>query len=131
MVVATREAVARAREGHGPTLIEAVTYRLLPHSTADDPTKYRSDADVRVWEAKEPLPRLRRYLSARGVVDDALHAQFEAEADVEVRAAIERAEARMRAASPLDMFDHVYADVPEEVATQREEFARELDEQGR
>jgi pyruvate dehydrogenase E1 component alpha subunit len=128
MVAATREAVARARGGHGPTLIEAVTYRLLPHSTADDPTKYRSDADVRLWEAKEPLPRFRRYLTAKGVVDDALHARLEAEVDVEVRAAIERAEARMQAASPLDMFDHVYADVPPGVAAQRAEFQRELEE---
>ena len=128
MVVATREAVARAREGHGPTLIEAVTYRLLGHSTADDPAKYRNEADVALWEAKEPLPRLRRYLTAKGVVDDALHVRLEAEVDAEVRAAIERAEARMRAASPLEMFDHVYGDVPAEVARQREELARELGE---
>jgi pyruvate dehydrogenase E1 component alpha subunit len=127
MVAATREAVARARQGHGPTLIEAVTYRLLGHSTADDPAKYRSDADVRAWEAKEPLPRFRRYLAAKGLVDDALHGELEAEADAEVRAAIERAEGRMREAQPLDMFDHVYADVPAEVRAQREEFIRELE----
>jgi pyruvate dehydrogenase E1 component alpha subunit len=128
MVAATREAVARARQGRGPTLIEAVTYRLLGHSTADDPAKYRSDAEVQAWEAKEPLPRLRRYLAAKGVVDDALHARFEAEADAEVRAAIERAEARMRDARPLDMFDHVYAEVPVEVLAQREELLKEQDE---
>jgi pyruvate dehydrogenase E1 component alpha subunit len=131
MVAATREAVALARQGRGPTLIEAVTYRLLAHSTADDPAKYRSEADTRLWEAKEPLPRLRRYLAAKGVVDDALHAQLEVEVDAEVRAAIERAEARMREARPLAMFDHVYADLPAEVATQREEFARELGEDRR
>jgi pyruvate dehydrogenase E1 component alpha subunit len=128
MVVATREAVARAREGRGPTLIEAVTYRLLGHSTADDPTKYRSEADVRPWEAKEPLPRFRRYLAGKGIVDDALHARFEAEADAEVRAAIERAEAQMRAASPLDMFDHVYGDVPAEVEAQRRDFVQEVED---
>jgi pyruvate dehydrogenase E1 component alpha subunit len=128
MVAATREAVARARQGRGPTLIEAVTYRLLGHSTADDPAKYRSAAEVQAWEAKEPLPRLRRYLASKGVVDDALHARFEAEADAEVRAAIERAEARMRDARPLDMFDHVYADVPAEVLAQREELVKEQDE---
>jgi pyruvate dehydrogenase E1 component alpha subunit len=128
MVAVTRDAVARAREGGGPTLIEAVTYRLTPHSTADDPTKYREDAEVKVWEAREPLPRLRRYLEARGLVDDALHSRFEAEVDAEVRAAIERAEIRMREASPLDMFAHVYADVPAEVEAQRQEFVRELDE---
>jgi pyruvate dehydrogenase E1 component alpha subunit len=130
MVAATREAVTRAREGHGPSLIEAVTYRLLGHSTADDPAKYRAEAEVRAWETKEPLPRFRRYLTAKGVVNDALHAQLEAEADAEVRAAIERAEARMRDARPLDMFDHVYADVPAEVLAQREEFRREQGEPG-
>ncbi len=127
MVTVTREAVARAREGGGPTLIEAVTYRLTPHSTADDPRKYREDAEVAAWEAREPLPRLRRYLETKGLVDDALHARFEAEVDAEVRAAIERAEARMRAARLIDMFDHVYGDVPAEVSAQREELAKELD----
>jgi pyruvate dehydrogenase E1 component alpha subunit len=125
---ATREAMALARQGGGPTLIEAVTYRLTGHSTADDPAKYRSDAEVREWEGKEPLPRFRRYLAAKGVVDDALHQRLEAEVDAEVRAAIERAEARMQEARPLDMFDHVYGDVPAEVLAQREALARELDE---
>jgi pyruvate dehydrogenase E1 component alpha subunit len=120
--------VARARQGGGPSLIEAVTYRLLGHSTADDPAKYRDEAELRAWEAKEPLPRFRRYLAAKGVVDDALHAQLETEADAEVRAAIERAEARMRDARPLDMFDHVYGDVPAEVLAQHEEFRREQTE---
>ena len=127
MVVATGEAVARAREGRGPSLIEAVTYRLLPHSTADDPTKYRDEADTRLWEGKEPLPRFRRYLEGKGLVDPARQGELEAEVDAEVRAAIERAEARMAAASPLDMFDHVYGDVPAGVEAQRREFERELE----
>ena len=130
MVAATREAVARAREGGGPTLIEAVTYRLTGHSTADDPKKYRDEAEVKEWEAREPLPRLRRYLEAKGLVDDALHARFETEVDAEVRAAIERAETRMQAARPLDMFDYVYAERPAEVEAQRQEFAREVGEGG-
>jgi pyruvate dehydrogenase E1 component alpha subunit len=128
MVSATREAVARARQGRGPTLIEAVTYRLTGHSTADDPAKYRSDADVRLWEGKEPLPRLRRYLTVKGVIDDTLHGRIETEVDAEVRAAIERAEARIGEARPLDMFDHVYGEVPAEVLAQRAEFLRELEE---
>jgi pyruvate dehydrogenase E1 component alpha subunit len=125
MVAATRDAVARAREGQGPTLIEAVTYRIAAHSTADDPTKYRSDDDVRLWEGREPLLRLRRYLTGKGVIDDAVHAELEAEADVEVRGAVERAEARMREARAVDMFDFVYADVPAEVLAQRAEFVQE------
>jgi pyruvate dehydrogenase E1 component alpha subunit len=128
MVAVTGEALARAREGGGPTLIEAVTYRLTGHSTADDPKKYRDEADVKAWEEREPLPRLRRYLEGKSLVDDSLHTRFEADADAEVRAAIERAEARMREARALDMFDHVYADVPAEVRAQREAFERELAE---
>jgi len=128
VVMATREAIDRAREGRGPSLIEAVTYRLAPHSTADDPKKYQDPAEVKLWEAREPLPRLRRYLQAKGVVDDALHARFEAEVDAEVRDAVERAEARMKAARPESMFDHVYGDVPAGVRAQREEFAREREE---
>ena len=128
VVMATREAIDRAREGRGPSLIEAVTYRLAPHSTADDPKKYQDPAEVKLWEAREPLPRFRRYLQAKGVVDDALHARFEAEVDAEVRDAVERAEARMKAARPESMFDHVYGDVPAEVRAQREEFVREQEE---
>ncbi len=119
--VATRDAVERARQGGGPTLIEAVTYRLLGHSTADDPAKYRSAAEVKEWEAKEPLLRLRRYLEAKGLVDEAAHARLDAEADAEVRAAIERAEARMRAARVDEMFDHVYAELPAETEAERGE----------
>jgi pyruvate dehydrogenase E1 component alpha subunit len=126
---ATREAVLRAREGQGPTLIEAVTYRLLGHSTADDPTRYRSDAEVREWEAKEPLPRFRRYLEAKGLVDDRLHAAWDAEADAEVQAAVGRAEARMREARLLDMFEHVYAELPAEVEAQHRELAPVLEAQ--
>jgi len=93
--VATRAAVERAQRGEGPTLIEAVTYRLSGHSTADDPTKYRSDVEVREWEAREPLPRFRRYLEQRGLLDDGLHVRLESEADTEVQEAVARAEARM------------------------------------
>ena len=127
---ATREAVERARQGGGPTLVEAVTYRLLGHSTADDPTKYRADAEVQDWEAKEPLPRFRRYLEAKGLVDERVHAELDAEVDAEVRAAIERAEARMQQASLLDMFDQVYAAPSAELEAQRRELDRSLENPG-
>jgi pyruvate dehydrogenase E1 component alpha subunit len=128
---ATREAVERARRGEGPTLIEAVTYRLSGHSTADDPTRYRSAAEVEEWEAKEPLPRFRRYLEAKGLLDGGLHARMEKEVDAEVRAAVDRAEGRMREASLATMFDHVYAELPDEVAVQRRAFEAALEERSR
>jgi pyruvate dehydrogenase E1 component alpha subunit len=123
--VATREAVDRARRGEGPTLVEALTYRLSLHTTADDPTKYRDDAEVKVWEAREPLPRFRRYLVAKGVIDAAEEAALEADVDAEIRSAVERAEARMQA-NLLDGFEQVYAEPTEELRAQREELQREL-----
>ena len=67
---ASREAVERARAGDGPTLIECVTYRLGVHTTADDPTKYRSDEEVKAWEQKDPLTRFRAYLEKKKLLDD-------------------------------------------------------------
>jgi pyruvate dehydrogenase E1 component alpha subunit len=123
--VATREAVDRARRGEGPTLIEALTYRLSLHTTADDPTKYRDEAEVKAWEAREPFPRFRRYLEGKGVLDAALEAVLEAEVDAEIRGAVERAEARMQA-NLLDGFDHVYAEPTAELRAQRGELEREI-----
>lgn len=127
--VATKQAVDRARQGGGPTLVEAVTYRLAMHTTADDPTKYQDPAEVKAWEAKEPLPRFRRYCETKGVVDDRIHARLEAEIDAEIREAVERAEARMEA-NLLSVFDHIYAEPPPELLAQREDVARHLEETG-
>jgi pyruvate dehydrogenase E1 component alpha subunit len=127
--VATKEAVERARRGEGPTLIEAVTYRLSLHTTADDPTKYRSEVEVKEWEAREPWPRFRRYLEAEGIVTEALDAKLEAEIDAEIRGAVERAEARMHPDLP-SVFDHVYAEPTATLTGQREELDRHLAETG-
>ena len=123
--LATKESAARAREDGTPTLIEAVTYRLSLHTTADDPTKYRGEAEVKAWEAREPFPRFRRYLEAKGVIDAASEAALEAEVDAEGRAAVERAEARMHAHLP-DGFEQVYAEPTPELRAQRAELEREL-----
>ncbi|MBI4608862.1 MAG: pyruvate dehydrogenase (acetyl-transferring) E1 component subunit alpha [Candidatus Rokubacteria bacterium] len=124
--VGTREAVERARAGKGPTFIECLTYRLGPHSTADDPTKYRSEEEVKAWEAKEPLLRFRRYLEGKGLLGEAGHAALEAEVEAEIREAVERAEARMDG-ELLDVFTHVYAQLPAELNEQKEQLARFLD----
>src|ERR671934_729829 len=76
---AAREAVERAREGDGPTLIECVTYRLGVHTTADDPTKYRSNEEVAEWERKDPLTRFAAYLKKKRLLDDGLEAQVDEE----------------------------------------------------
>lgn len=127
--VATAEAVERARQGRGPTLVEAVTYRLSMHTTADDPTKYRSEDEVKAWEAKEPLPRFRRYLQQKGLVDERIEAALEAEVDAQIREAVERAEARMKP-DLLEAFEHVYAARPPELEAQRQALARYLEATG-
>ncbi|GAA4371420.1 pyruvate dehydrogenase (acetyl-transferring) E1 component subunit alpha [Paeniglutamicibacter cryotolerans] len=75
VLAVTRWALERARRGEGPALIEAYTYRMSAHTTADDPTKYRLDADEQAWVARDPLTRLEAYLRSSGMADDAFFEQ--------------------------------------------------------
>jgi pyruvate dehydrogenase E1 component alpha subunit len=118
---AAREAVARARAGDGPTLIECVTYRLGVHTTADDPTKYRSAEEVAEWERKDPLTRFAAYMKKKRLLEEGLEAQV----DEEIAAAVARFEATAPA-DPLTMFDHVYAELPPDLKAQRETVAERL-----
>ena len=118
---ATREAVDRARAGDGPTLIECVTYRLAMHTTADDPTKYRSDEEVREWERTDPLTRFGVYLKTKSIAIDGI----EREVDEEIAEAIRRFES-MPPPDPLKMFEHVFAELPPGLAEQREEMSERL-----
>jgi pyruvate dehydrogenase E1 component alpha subunit len=122
---AGREAVERARSGGGPTLIECVTYRLGFHTTADDPTKYRSAEEVAAWEKKDPLTRFTAYLQKRNLLEEGL----EERVDAEIAAAVARFEA-MPPADALTMFDHVYAELPAHLRAQRESLARHLRDGG-
>jgi pyruvate dehydrogenase E1 component subunit alpha len=117
---ATKEAVDRARAGDGPTLIECVTYRLAMHTTADDPTKYRQPEEVAEWERKDPLTRFTAYLKKKRLYQD-----LDAEIDAEIAEAVRRFEA-MPPPDPLTMFDHVYAEPPDELARQRDALALRL-----
>jgi pyruvate dehydrogenase E1 component alpha subunit len=117
---AATEAVARARSGEGPTLIEAVTYRMSVHTTADDPKRYRNDDDVAPWRAKDPITRLQTYLADRGLITEAADAKLRKEIDDQIQSAIDRAEVMMAGmGNPLDMFDHLYADLHPELTAQR------------
>jgi pyruvate dehydrogenase E1 component alpha subunit len=103
----TTAALDRARRGEGPSLIEAFTYRMGAHTTSDDPTRYRTQAEVEQWRQRDPIDRLRRYLEAAGLVDDAFHADLEAEASRLAegwRAAVRS----MPDPAPSALFDHVY-----------------------
>jgi len=119
---AAKEAVDRARAGDGPTLIECVTYRLGVHTTADDPTKYRTNEEVAEWERKDPLTRFTAYLDKRGWLDNGV----EEAVDAEIAAAVQRFEA-FGPADPLVMFDHAYADRPAHLVAQRAEVAAGLE----
>ena len=124
---ATREAVERARSGGGPTLIECVTYRLSVHTTADDPKRYRSDEDVAVWQKRDPITRFQKYLSQKGLLSPEKIQALEAEIKAEIQAAVDRAERQMaQMGDPLEMFDHVYAEMPPDLRAQKAELAQEL-----
>jgi pyruvate dehydrogenase E1 component alpha subunit/2-oxoisovalerate dehydrogenase E1 component alpha subunit len=114
-----KEAVDRARAGSGPTFIECVTYRMGGHSSSDDPTRYRDDAEVKTWGERDPVVRFRRYLERRSLWDDAREEAATREAQERIGAAIKTAEAY--AQPPLDsMFDDVYATMPWHIKEQRE-----------
>jgi pyruvate dehydrogenase E1 component alpha subunit len=112
-------AVERARSGLGPTLIEARTWRLGAHNTADDPGRYVDPGELEARRADDPVVRLERFLRARNLLDDASRAELVAEIEAELDAAVAEAEAA-QAPGPAQLFDHVYLDPPVRVARQRE-----------
>src|SRR6266446_6641961 len=118
---ASREAVERARTGQGPTLIECVTYRLGVHTTADDPTKYRTDEEVKFWEQKDPLTRFRAYLEKKKLLEPGL----EEELDAEIARAVAVFES-LPPADPLTMFEHAYGELPAHLRAERQEMAERL-----
>jgi pyruvate dehydrogenase E1 component alpha subunit len=117
---AAEEAIATARAGGGPRLIEAVTYRLGDHTTADDAARYRSAEDVATRWKQEPIARLRAYLVDRMSWRKSEEEQVATECEQRVEAAIERYLATAPRA-PETMFDHLYAALPNAYAAQRKE----------
>jgi len=120
-----REAVDRARAGDGPTFIEAVTYRMGPHSSSDDPTRYRSDEEVERWRKRDPIDRFERYLRRTQLLDDAKRTQIEGEIQDEIGAAIREVEP-LGPPPPESMFDDVYKSTPWHLREQREELLETL-----
>jgi pyruvate dehydrogenase E1 component alpha subunit len=114
----TSRAVERARAGEGPTLIEARTYRMGPHNTADDPTRYVDPDELEAHRALDPIDRLRSYLMHEDLIGDGLESVMREEIDAEVEAALATAEARA-SARPQQIFDHVFADPPARMVGQR------------
>jgi len=124
---AAEEAIERARSGGGPTMIECVTYRMMMHTTADDPKRYRTEKEVEGWREKDPIIRFQKYLTEKGLISEKKIQALEAEIKDEIQAAVERAEEIMKTAGdPLDMFEHAYAEMPPHLVEQREELVQEL-----
>ncbi|CAN5169844.1 pyruvate dehydrogenase (acetyl-transferring) E1 component subunit alpha [soil metagenome] len=114
----TRSALERARRGDGPTFIEAVTYRMGPHTTADDPTRYRPAGELDEWAERDPISRLRSYLRTSGVLDDTGEAAVQAHAD-EVAAELRATCLAIADPHPLSMFAHVFSEPHRMIDEQR------------
>lgn len=122
----TRTALDNARHGQGPTLIEAYTYRMGAHTTTDDPTRYRIASEVEAWRAKDPLARVKAFLTKEQIADEAFFADVDEQANKEALNLRERVLA-MPDPQPLTLFDHVYPNGSPHVDAQREQMARYLD----
>ncbi len=114
----TAEALERARRGEGPTLIEAITYRVGPHTTADDPSRYRDHTEPVDWQRRDPLERVRLFLSERAAWTDEMQSEVEREAASTVEEAVQRAEA-LPAPTPEHLFGAMFAQTPPHLAEQR------------
>ncbi|MFO0739207.1 MAG: thiamine pyrophosphate-dependent dehydrogenase E1 component subunit alpha [Labilithrix sp.] len=114
-----RDAADRARSGGGPTLIEALTYRIGAHSTSDDPSRYRTDAEVESWKRKDPVDRLSKHLRAIGAVDDAWEAALEEKLTAEIAACVNEVE-KLPPPPRSSLFDDVYSEPTWNLREQRE-----------
>jgi len=121
----TQAALQRAREGSGPTFVEAYTYRMGAHTTSDDPTKYRVTEELEHWKLKDPVERVKAYLSRSGVADEDYYADVEREAE-ELAAHLRKGCLELPDPSPLDIFDQVYEEITPELEAQRGQFAEYL-----
>jgi pyruvate dehydrogenase E1 component subunit alpha len=121
LYLAFQRAAERARSGLGPTFLECVTYRIGPHSTSDDPTLYRPDAEVAEWRTRDPIARLARQLRAENALDSRLERAVDDELNSELDAALVRVEAEPPPPR-ASLFDDVYAELPWHLLEQRKEF---------
>jgi 2-oxoisovalerate dehydrogenase E1 component alpha subunit len=122
----TRKALQAARDGQGPTLIEAFTYRMGAHTTTDDPTRYRLSAELESWKLKDPIERVKQYLIRTEQAEMSFFDEVEAEAAA-VGARVRASCQQMLDPAPESMFDDVLTSETPQLAAQRAEFAAYLD----
>jgi TPP-dependent pyruvate/acetoin dehydrogenase alpha subunit len=129
MIAACTDAVEHARAGKGPYLIEAITYRMSVHTTADDPRVYRSDEEVEYWKTRDPLYRFRAYLKKNDILSASEDDRIHHECEQEVRDARESFR-RKAVANPREVFDYMFEDLPPELQRQRDEYFAKLRRKG-
>ncbi|MGD6978992.1 MULTISPECIES: thiamine pyrophosphate-dependent dehydrogenase E1 component subunit alpha [Citricoccus] len=117
--------VRLVRGGAGPLLVEAHTYRIQAHTNADDATRYREDAEVQEWLAKDPVKRMRTYLTDRGLLTEELQSRYEQEAE-DIASALREGMNRESTPDPQDLFAHVYSVPTPQLAEQSAMLAEEL-----
>ena len=122
----TRQALRAAREGQGPMLIEAFTYRMGAHTTTDDPTRYRLASELEAWRLRDPIERVRSYLARTGEADGTFFEQVAAEAD-ELAVKLRAACLALPDPPPLALFDHVYAEQSAVLDAERAQYAAYLE----
>lgn len=119
VIAATKEAVDKARSGGGPTLIEGVTFRFGPHTTADDPTKYRTENEIEPWKPLDPMIRLRLYLKGRGLWNEEVEQRMTEESQREIDQAVKDAEA-VAPPEVEEIFKYVFAEMTPQLKEQLE-----------
>jgi TPP-dependent pyruvate/acetoin dehydrogenase alpha subunit len=118
---ATRDALVRAKSGAGPSLLVLKTYRMMGHSSSDDPTKYRNEAEVKAWAAKDPIDRFEKHMIERGIAKPGDRAKLEADLYVEIDAEIRKQENAPKMALKT-LVEDVYADIPPHLRKQYNKF---------
>jgi pyruvate dehydrogenase E1 component alpha subunit len=122
---ATKEAADWARSGKGPVLIEAETYRMAAHTTSDDPTKYRTSEEEALWAPRDPLIRMKAFLTQRGLWSDKQEEEYTEHVTTEVEAAFREAE-QFPPNDADEIFEYAYQQLPDTLSEQKEDYKRFL-----
>jgi len=123
---AMEQALSKAKSGQGPTLIEALTYRLCDHTTADDATRYQPSDEVELAKEQEPIERLKIYLTAQKLWDDSQEQELSQYCSQQVQSAVDEYSNRTPQAI-TDIFDYHYAELPESLIEQRGQAMEEIE----
>jgi 2-oxoisovalerate dehydrogenase E1 component subunit alpha len=127
---AVRTGLERAAAGQGPTLIEAITYRIEAHTNADDAARYRADGEVEAWLARDPIARLSAFLKAAGLLGEQVAAQIDAAAE-QLAGSVRDRMSRDAEVDPAELFAHVYTEPTAALGRQRAALFAEIEDSGR